>query len=214
MKLQENYEQSKINLGKVRAETRQKFEFLHSVLENVYKTIESEAKETDNELNNKKDKVEGQIRAIQAQRLELMNSLQAAYNTNTEIPANAKLQLLSLEVPDFDTEFCTYFLKSENNISTETIQSFFGTIEKTPVAKAFELNFKGKDEPMKGSFVSEKRNSDIRDDKKHHNKDERVDKGRGRGIRARGDNREEGIKQPRQVRDGEAKWLVENRFGK
>ena len=165
MKLQENYEQSKINLGKVRAETRQKFEFLHSVLENVYKTIESEAKETDNELNNKKDKVEGQIRAIQAQRLELMTSLQAAYNTNTEIPANAKLQLLSLEVPDFDTEFCTYFLKSENNISTETIQSFFGTIEKTPVAKAFELNFKGKDEPMKGSFVSEKRNSDIRDDK-------------------------------------------------
>jgi zinc-RING finger domain len=190
-KLNYNYEKSKLNTNKIKAEITQKYELMLTILTNSYKTLLAQIEGIEYQNTNNQNRIEFQLKKLQINRQELIKELKSAYDSNSEISNDAKLQLINLEIPEFDLNFDNYFLKSKD-FQPEQFKELFGSVERTPCET--ERN-KLEDVKMTESINIDKSKKDERD-------------------RYRGLNRDEGAKQPRQNKRDDIKWFVENRYGK
>ena len=214
-KLQFNYEESILSTAKVRSEIQQNYEMITGLIANTHKLLFAHLEEIDRDSDNKMDRVKNQMKAVQAQRIELLNSLQSCYTNNQDLGPSVKLQLLSTDLPDFSIDFASYTLAASSLKSPDQARTWLGSIEKVPTTNQEIVVGKSKSgelvQELRGSEVVEDLRLSQRSEKKEERKEEggRGRPGRGRG---RGENREEWLKQPRQARD-EINWFVENRFG-
>ena len=197
-----------------------KYEIITAITNNIYKSLITQIEDISKENSSRKEKQEAQIKNLCSQRSDMLQQMQVAYNSNQELPGNIKLQLLSINIPEYDIDFYKYNLfQEENSIVVDKIRSSFGVIEKISQAPNPEIDMvKAKAEEAKVIKAVEPPNQKEKEDERKGDRPDRGNRGdfgRGRGaIRGRGEHREDGIKQPRQAKNDGPGWYVENRFKK
>ncbi|OMJ82636.1 hypothetical protein SteCoe_16617 [Stentor coeruleus] len=219
--LEENIEKFRTSLTKTKNDAKGKLDLLISTATNSYNTVISSLENEEKNFEAKVEKIKTQIKNLQDQRSDLMNSLQASYNSNVDLPPNTKLVLSTLTPPKAECSVPIFSLKGDNLDATEKIKHWFGNLTSEIFSCQIEQELLSPktEEKEEYSGIGKGRGEDRGKGRGDNNYDYRFrgrggdDRGRGRGFRGKGDHREE-VKQPRQGRVEGNLWLVENRFGK
>lgn len=223
--LEENVQKFRKSIIKTKSDAKNKLDLLIATITNSYNAVISALENEEKDVEAKVDKAKTQVKNLQDQRSELMNSLQASYNSNIDLQPNTKLALSTLTWPKVECQVPIFSLKGDNSEITEKIKIWFGNLanetfscqseQETLSPKAEEV----KAEKEENVGIGRGRNDDKGRGRGENNYDYRYrgrggeDRGRGRGFRGKGDHRDDVI-QPRQGRVEGNLWLVENRFGK